>query len=104
MTDGLGDGVLDQGSLSTVELFPDDGIGYRQDEAVTGDMHRRDLSERALPHAIGHLAPKQVGSFEPNPVGGMTSIFEFGCSDRRIDASRHGHEHFHAVKANDAIA
>jgi hypothetical protein len=29
----------------------------------------------------------------------MTSIFEFGCSDRRIDASRHGHEHFHAVKA-----
>ena len=28
----------------------------------------------------------------------MTSIFEFCCSDRRIDASRHGHEHFHTYQ------
>jgi hypothetical protein len=57
---------------------------------------------------VGNRAATGVALAAPEAHGDsnyfMTSIFEFGCSDRRIDASRHGHEHFHAVKANDAIA
>ena len=33
----------------------------------------------------------------------VAGVFQFGGSHRRIDATRHGHKHFHALKANDAI-